>query len=45
MYKYCSLQLDEAPWEHLLFLQNLLNLIITKYLQQEVDDDVSVSMD
>ena len=33
------------PQEHLSFLQNLLNFIITKYLKQEVDDDLSVCMD
>ena len=27
------------------FLQNLLNVILTKYLKQEVDDDLSVSVD
>ena len=28
----------------MLFLQNLMNFIITKYLKQEVDDDLSVCM-
>ena len=42
MYKYKSLQEGQLPQEHLLFLQNLLNFIITKYLKQEVDDDLSV---
>ena len=45
MYKYKSLQAGELPRQHLSFLQNLLNFIITKYLKQEVDDDLSVSMD
>ena len=27
------------------FLQNLVSLIITKYLKQEVDDEVNVCMD
>ena len=33
------------PWNHLSFLQNLLNFIITKYLKQEVNDDLSGCMD
>ena len=45
MYKYKSLQAGQLPREHLSFLQNLLNFIITKYLKQEVDDDLSVCMD
>ena len=45
MYKYKSLQVGQLPWEHLPFLQNLLNFIITKYLKQEVDDDLSVCVD
>ena len=45
MYKYKSLQLGQLPREHLSFLQNLLNFIITKYFKQEVDDDLSVSVD
>ena len=45
MYKYKSLQAGQLPQEHLSFLQNLLNFIITKYLKQEVDDDLSVCMD
>ena len=31
--------------ENLSFLQNLLNFIITKYLEQKVDDDLSVCVD
>ena len=42
MHKYKSLQASQLPQEHLSFLQNLLNFIITKYLKQEVDDDLSV---
>ena len=45
MYKYKSLKAGQLPREHLSFLQNLLNFIITKYLKQEVDDDLSVCMD
>ena len=33
------------PQEHLPLLQNLLDFIITKYLKQEVDDDLSVGAD
>ena len=35
MYKYKSLQAGQLPQEHLPFLQNLLNYIITKYLKQD----------
>ena len=42
MYKYKSLQEVQLPQEHLSFLQNF---IITKYLKQEVDDDLSNCMD
>ena len=45
MYKYKSLQESQLPREHLSFLHNLLNFIITKYLTQEVDDDLSVCVD
>ena len=45
MYKYKSLQEGQLPRDYLSFLQNLLNFIITKYLTQEVDDDLSVCMD
>ena len=45
MYKYKSLQAGQLPREHLSFLQNLLNFIITKYLKQEVDDNLCVNMD
>ena len=43
MYTYNkSLQDVQLPREHLSFLQNF---IITKYLKQEVDDDLSVCVD
>ena len=42
MYKYKSLKDVQLPREHLSFLQNF---IITKYLKQEVDDDLSVCVD
>ena len=42
MYKYQSLEAGKLPQEHLSFLQNLLNFSTTKYLKQEVDDDLSV---
>ena len=42
MYTYKSLQVCQLPQEHLYFLQNFLNFAITKYLKQEVDDDLSV---
>ena len=45
MYKYKSLKAGQLPREHLSFLQNLLNFMITKYLKQEVDDDLSICMD
>ena len=40
-----SLRAGQISQEHLSSLQNLLNFIITKYLKQEVDDDLSVCMD
>ena len=45
MYKYKSLQASQPPLEDLSFLQNLLNFIITKYVKQKVDDDLSICMD
>ena len=45
MYKYKSLLAGQLPSEYLSFLQNLLNFIITKYLKQEVDDDLNVCVD
>ena len=40
--QYKSLQVCHQSQEHLSFLQNLLNFIITKYFKQEVDDDLSL---
>ena len=45
MYKYKGLQAGQLPRKHLSFLQNLLNFIVTKYLKQEVDDDLSFCLD
>ena len=45
MYKYKSLREGQLPQEHLSFLQNLLNFIITKYLKQEADDNLRVCVD
>ena len=45
MYKYNSLQVSQLPQEHLSSLQNLLNFNITKYLNQEVNDNLSVCVD
>ena len=42
MYKCKSLQEVQLRREHLPFLQNF---VITKYLKQEVDDDLSICMD
>ena len=42
MYKYKSLQEVQLPREHLSFLQSF---IITKYLKQEVDDNLRVCVD
>ena len=44
MYKYKSLQAVQLPCGHLFFLQNLLNLIITKSLKQEVHGNFSACM-
>ena len=45
IYKYKSLQAGQLPREHLSFLQNLLNFIITKYLKQDIDDSLSICVD
>ena len=45
MYKYKSLKAGQLPWEHLSFLQNLLNVIMRKYLKKEFDNDLTVGMD
>ena len=42
---YKSLQAGQLPQEYLSFLQNLMNFIITRYLKQEVDDDLSIRVD
>ena len=42
MYKCKSLQEVQLPREHLPFLQNF---VITNYLKQEVDHDLSVCVD
>ena len=42
MYKYKSLQELQLPREHLSFLQSFF---ITKYLKEEVDDDLSICVD
>ena len=43
MYK-CP-QAGQLPRENLSFLKNLLNFIITKYLKQDIDDDLSDCVD
>ena len=45
MYKCKSLNAGQLPRQHLSFLQNLLNFIITKYLKKEFDDDLTVGVD
>ena len=45
VYKYTNLQIVQLPQEDLSFLQNLLNFIITKYLKQEVEDDLNIWVD
>ena len=45
MYKCKNLQTGQLPQEHLQFLQNLMNFIITKYLKQEVHDNLNICMD
>ena len=45
MYKYKSLKAGQLRGEHLSFLQNLPNFIITKYLKKEFDDDLTVRVD
>ena len=45
MYKYKRLQAGQLPQEHLFFMQNLQNFIITKYFKQDVDDGLSVYLD
>ena len=45
MYKYKNLLAIQLPREHLPFSQNLLDLIVMKYLKQEVVDDLSLFVD
>ena len=45
MYKYKRLQAGQLPQKHLYFLRNLLKFIITKYLKQEVDDDLIICVE
>ena len=45
MYKYKSLEAGQLPQEHLSFLHNLLNFIITKYFKQELDNGLSICVD
>ena len=42
---YVQIQAGQLPQEHLSFLQNFLNVGITKYFNQEVNDDLSVCVD
>ena len=42
MYKYRNLKAGQLPQEHLSFLQNLLNFIITNNLKNEFYEDLSV---
>ena len=42
---YKSLQAGQLPQGDLTFLQNLLNFIITKYLKQEINEELSVCVD
>ena len=47
MYKYKSLQIGQLPREHLFshILAKFAEFCYHKYLKQEVDDDLSVSVD
>ena len=45
MYKYKNLQAGQLPQEHLPFLQNLQDFIITKYLKPEGDNKLSICVD
>ena len=45
MYKYKFLQGGQLLLKHLSFLQNLLKVFITKYLKQEVSDNLSLWVD
>ena len=47
MYKYKSLKVGQLPWQrlYLSFVQNILNFIITKYLKQEDNNNLSAWVD
>ena len=45
MYKYKSLQEGQLVREHFSFLQILLNFILTKYLKQDINDNLSICVD
>ena len=46
MYQYKSLlQAGQLPRQHLSFLHNLSNFIITKYLKREFNDNLSICID
>ena len=45
MCKYKNLHTGEKLLEKMSFFQNLLNFIITKYLKQEINDELSICMD
>ena len=45
MCKCKGLQVGQLSQEHLSSLQNLLKFFITKYLKQDVDDDLSICID
>ena len=45
IYKYKCLEAGQLPQKHLYFLWNLIKFIITKYLKQEVDDDLIICVE
>ena len=45
MYKYKTQQAGHLLQDNLSVLQNLLKFIITKYLKQDIDDDLSICVD
>ena len=45
MYKYKSLKAGQLTREHLSFLKNLQNFIITKYLKKEFNDNLTLGVD
>ena len=44
-YKYKNMQAGQLAQEYLYFLQRLLNFVITKYIKQKVDDNLTIYMD